>query len=124
MKLSKEFLLICNYLNDLDKGIRRLVIELNFLGIKTESSCEGHNSDWHYSFPWVCIDSGCYLQSRKIISEYNTISDFQWSVKIHKPSKKWVIRPKSVDRSLDQLHQEVILLANFLSEKRKKERQI
>ncbi len=40
----------------LDTGIKKMVIVLNLLGIKTEQSCEGH-LNWGRAYPWVSFDT-------------------------------------------------------------------
>jgi len=40
------------YIKGLDKGIRKVVIAFNKLGLSTSGSCEGH-LDWGLPYPWV-----------------------------------------------------------------------
>lgn len=107
---------------ELDDNVRGLVFGFNLLGIKTEASCEGHNTDWHYPFPWVCISEDCYEQAKNIIASYNATSPFEWIVTLHATSKEWIVRPRSIDRCLSDLHEEAFRLADFLFRRYKKER--
>ena len=113
----------CNDLIDIDPEISSLVFILNYSGLKTKASCQGHYTDWHYQFPWVCIQDKDIDALRKIVSDYNSVSSFNWVISLHEASKEWLLRPYSVDRSLEQMHREVFKLTHFLSRRLiKKER--
>ena len=103
----------CKDLLSLDEGISELVFALNFLEIKTYSSCQGHRGRYHHSYPWVAIGDTDYDRLEKIINRYNYQGHALWTLKINPPSKKWILRP-SRGTDLNDLSREVELLASFL----------
>ena len=113
----------CRDLIGIDPKISCLVYILNSLGVRTKASCEGHITDWHYPFPWICIAKDDFDLAMKIIRDYNQKNCFQWKVSLHEAAKEWVVQPVLINKSLDYLHEEVLKLTRFLSRRLiKKER--
>ncbi len=107
----------CSNLLDLDKWIAGLVLALNYLKVKTYSSCQGHKERFYHDYPWVAISDNDYEKVKEWIEEYNLKSLKSWKLELNGPSKKWILRP-SGRMSSGNLKEEAQLLAGFLWRKR------
>ncbi len=84
----------------IDKGIERLVKALQFMGLPTYSSCEGHIGDDRHPYPWVTIAffNGADPKAIDVLNEkirkYNDRSQLPWQViKLHSNVKIYQLLP-------------------------------
>ena len=103
----------CSQILNLDEGIAGLVFALNYLRIKTYSSCHGHKEMDYYNYPWVAIDDEDYQRVKTLLKDYNSKRLKRWKLELNSPSKKWILRP-SQESSSDNLKMEAESLAGFL----------
>lgn len=101
----------------LDAKIKPLVFALNICGVRTERSCEGHDSfdDGFHPFPWVTVYYEEDLPKlEKMIDLYNYHGFFRWKVEYHIYSRKYWLFPKDNYKRLETLHKEALNLADFI----------
>lgn len=110
----------CNDLANIDESIFDLVFILNFLGIETLKSCEGHLGGICHPFPWVAIKEKDINRVEKLLEDFNKDRKVRWKVKIDANSKKWLLRSEisaNGKKSLYDLQKSNKELAKFLSKK-------
>ncbi len=121
--MCNPFAFGCCSLIGIESKISSLVYTLNFLGVRTRASCQGHITNWHYSFPWVCIEKKDFDLAERIIDQYNDASRFEWTISLHESTKEWLLQPVLVNQPLELLHEEVLKLTRYLLRRQaKKER--
>lgn len=107
-------------MSDIDDSIVGLVYILNFLGIETFKSCEGHLDGVRHPFPWVAIKEKDILRLEKLIEDFNKSRKVRWKIKLDLNSKTWLLRPEisaSGRKSLHELQKSSKELSSFLSRK-------
>lgn len=109
----------CSQILNLDEGVTGLVFALNYLRIKTYSSCHGHREMPYYDYPWVAIDDEDYQRVKTLLKDYNSKRLKRWKLELNSPSKKWILRPVSKSSSR-KMRREAQSLANFLWRNKKK----
>ncbi len=106
----------CREVIGLDRGISCLVFTLNFLGVRTRSSCQGHMDESRYNFPWIYICSEDVEKLTPYLERYNRFAEVEWKVSLHLPTAVWVVRPTKIDRGPVKLQKEAVYLSIFLAE--------
>lgn len=110
----------CNEFANIDDRISGLVFILNYIGIKTVKSCQGHLDGCRHPYPWICIDGKDKCRLKKLIESFNKNSEVEWGVEMDLTTKQWLLKPKisAIGRnSLFQLQSSGMELAHFLIKK-------
>ncbi len=106
-----------------DPGIKLLVFTLNYCGIKTERSCEGHNGFGYYNhhdFPWLTIaDEKDLKKLDLLIDAYNRtyppiIGFSRWMTGFNIQGRIYWLFPKEKHRRKEDLQKESRFLAKFI----------
>ncbi len=105
----------------IEKGIELLVMELNETGLTTQASCEGHIDENRWNFPWISLlnDNKDWDRVKDILLRYNNSfgkgSEWEFTIHPNHSIKRWWIVPTHKERSLENLHKEANVLADFIS---------
>ena len=106
----------------LDPGIKSLVFALNFYGIMTERSCEGHEGfdDGYHDYPWVTIYDNDLEKIRLMIDGYNLMISkldtglSRWKVGLNVSARRYWLFPEDNYKRARSLQKESEALARFI----------
>ncbi len=109
----------------IEKGVEELVIVLNNVDVITSSSCAGHYDGFDIgkrSYPCVVLssDKKSYIKAMEIIGKYNKTrkkkDELCWTIRHERTLLGWkrFVLPEERDRSLGELHEEALLLAEYV----------
>lgn len=102
---------------DLDPKIKDLVKAVNFFGVNTNYSCEGH-LDYRRHFPWIDIASSPAAQRRleKVVADFDSKASDLWQWQVALGSLR-TVHEATNEVELDSLQASAERLAKFIFEK-------
>lgn len=126
IKKSENNCFYCKKKIVVDSKIEGLVVALNFCGIKTSSSCQGHGSgfgDSRWSFPCIVLskENNNIEKAELLVKKYNEKQEkkggSEWSIVAHKFMQKHerILVPKDKGKGLKELWEEVDIFARYIA---------
>jgi hypothetical protein len=101
---------------NLDYWIYNLVLVLNYLGVETTDSCEGHSWQGPASIPSVSFKTKYAKKLRPFIEKWNqTHPQYLWHIySLPDARQSSFLQPQEPFRPLDVMHREANALAKFI----------